>query len=153
MTKIRLRPYHPTYIVANFGAGGAPETSRARKGFDGVNDKIKANPCAAEIEIVQCHDDVCEGCTRIFEQESGSVWGERKSCSSAEDPEIVASVNRINARMLKLFGLNFGDRIMLVELAEILSRKLPDIDDDLLGGTQRNEDYHKGLGKLLSYQQ
>ena len=74
MPRIRLRPYHPTYIVAHYG-GGVPEDSRARPGFEAIQRKIRESPLEEiEIEIVRDHDDACEGCRYRREKAGGSVW-------------------------------------------------------------------------------
>ncbi|MBN1670233.1 MAG: hypothetical protein JXR37_04330 [Kiritimatiellae bacterium] len=150
MRRIRLRPYHPTYVVAYYG-DGVPAGGRARAGFEAVQRRIRETPLdEIEIEIVREHDDVCAGC--IFRRESagGSLWGQRHTCTSAEDPKIIAEVERVNEKMFRLLGLGYGSVIGLRELVSLLREKLPVIDDDMLGGRPMQESYEKGLAALAT---
>ena len=148
MVRIRLRPYHPTYVVAHYG-GSVPEGSRARGAFEEIQRKLRENPVhEIEIEIVQEHDDACAGCKFRKEAEGGSVWGERHTCTSAEDPEIVAAVNRTNDKVFGLLGLRYGSVIKLPELVRLLAERIPVLDDGMLGGMALQEAYEKGLRAL-----
>ena len=150
MTRIRLRPYHPTYIVAHYG-GGVPETSRARSGFEAIQRKIRNAPLdEIEIEIVREHDEACEGCIFRRETEAGSVWGERHSCTSAEDPQIVTEVQRVSDKVFHLLGVEYGSVIKLPELVSRLNQKIPVLDDNMLGGPGMQDAYDKGLAALGS---
>ncbi len=84
------------------------------------------------------------------EDEKGSVWGERHSCPSSNNPDTVTSVNATNARVLRDLGLQFGSVVKWSELVELLRDRIPVLDDNMLGGANRQEDYEKGLASLLS---
>ncbi|HNQ34967.1 MAG TPA: hypothetical protein PKN80_02765 [bacterium] len=148
--RIRLRPYHPTFIVAHYG-GGIPQESRARAGFESIQRKIRENPLEEiEIEIVRGHDDACESCKFRRESETGSIWGKRHTCTSAEDPHMVAEVERINNKVFGLLGLDYGSVVNLGTLVFRLSEKIPVLDDNMLGGLDKQEAYRKGLAELLA---
>ena len=148
MRRIRLRPYHPTYIVAHYG-GGVPEGSRARSGFEAIQRKIRETPLH-EIEIVREHDEACEGCIYRRETGTGSIWGQRHSCTSAEDPEIVAKVEKVNGKVFRVLGLGYGSVIKLRELVTRLSENIPVLDDNMLGGSTMQASYENGLVALMA---
>jgi len=148
LKRIRLRPYHPTYIVAHYG-GGVSEESRARVGFEAIQRTIRDTPLAEiEVEIVREHDDACEGCIFRWETEEGSIWGSRHSCTSAEDPQIIARVDRTSAKVFRLLGVDYGSVIPFRELVSRLREKIPALDDKTLGGPGLQESYEKGLAAL-----
>ena len=148
MVRIRLRPYHPTFIVSHYG-GSVPEGSRARAAFEAIRTKLRENQVdEIEIEIVEEHDDACAGCKFRREVEGGSVWGERHTCTSAEDPKMVDAVNRTNAKVFQLLGLHYGSVIPLPELVRRLTENIPVLDDGMLGGMQFQAAYEKGLREL-----
>ena len=148
MVRIRLRPYHPTYVIAHYGSS-VPEGSRARGTFEEIQRKLRENPLhEIEIELVQEHDDACAGCKFRREAEGGSVWGERHTCVSAEDPQVVAAVNRTNEKVFRLLGLGYGSVIRLPELVRLLADRIPVLDDGMLGGMSFQEAYQKGLEAL-----
>jgi len=66
---IRLRPYHPTYVVGYFGQGYHPESYNSQ-GFNEVIEKIRSYP-DLEVEIVEGFDDICLRCERRVEDEKG----------------------------------------------------------------------------------
>ena len=147
--RIRLRPYHPTWITAFLGAGGMKEGYNKR-GFDYVLDQIRREP-NLEVEFVECHDDVCERCDRRVESERGCVWGKRHTCTSAENPKVVASVQTANRQVLQLLGLKFGSVIRLQDLAKLLAERLPDLGKSgigEIGGPTYQEHYRRGLAEL-----
>ena len=141
--RIRLRPYHPTYVVGYFGQGYHPKSYNSQ-GFNDVIGKIKLHQ-DIEVEIVEGFDDICLKCERRVEDEKGSVWGERHSCSSSKDPSIVKRVDAANRRVLQDLGLQFGSVIKLRELVKLLRQRIPVLDDDMIGGPQFQEKYEKGL--------
>jgi hypothetical protein len=143
-----LRPYHPTYIVAHYG-GGVPESSRARPGFEGIQRKIRECPLR-EIEIVREHDEACEGCRYRTEKAGGSVWAARHTCISAEDPDIVAEVERISSMVFGLLNIGYGSVIRLNDLVCRLREKIPALDYRMLGGPRLREAYEKGLAALAA---
>ena len=61
MTRIRLRPYHPTYVIAYYG-DDSPADGFARIGFNEIVEKMREDPDDIEIELVQEYDDVCMKC-------------------------------------------------------------------------------------------
>ncbi|MCK4244523.1 MAG: DUF1284 domain-containing protein, partial [Candidatus Omnitrophica bacterium] len=103
--RIRLRPYHPTYVIGYFGQGYYPKSYNSQ-GFNEVIEKIKSDP-NVEVELVEEYDDICMKCERLVEDKKGSVWGKRHSCSSAKNPSVVEGVNRANKRVLRSLGLQF----------------------------------------------
>lgn len=140
---IKLRPYHPTYVVVYFGMG------RKNDGFnkDGFNDvirRIRENP-DIEVELVEEYDDICRKCDRRKEDEKGSIWGKRHTCPSAQDKDVVNGVNVANKRVLEDLGLEFGSVIKLRDLVRRLAKKIPILDDDMIGGPEFQEAYEKGL--------
>lgn len=141
--RIRLRPYHPTYVVGYFGMGYHPKSYNS-DGFNDVIEKIKSDP-DLEVEIVEEFDDICLKCERRVEDEKGSVWGERHRCPSSNDPRIVERVNAANRRVLQALGLPFGSVIRLRELVELLRERIPVLDDDMIGGPPFQEKYEQGL--------
>jgi len=149
---IRLRPYHPTYVVAYFGEGGS------KRGFNrvGMNRVIKAiqdNP-DVEIEFVECYDDICLGCERIKPSPTGSVWGRKQTCPSAENPVVVKEVTEANRQVLDLLGLQFGAIISLKELVPLVRDRLPDIGKSgikQIGGAGIQERYEKGLKAISAH--
>ena len=151
VTRIRLRPYHPTYVVGFFGLGGMDEGNN-RRGFNYVIEAIRGNP-DIEVEIVECYDDICVRCDSLVEDENGSVWGERHTCPSARNPRVVESVTTANAQLLDTFGLQFGSVIPLRELVGLLGERIPDIGKSgigEIGGAAFQEKYAAGLVAISS---
>jgi len=144
--RIRLRPYHPTYVVGYFGQGYHPKSYNSQ-GFNEVIEKIKSDP-NVEVEFVEEYDDICMKCERLVEDEKGSVWGAKHSCSSANDPSIVDKVNAANRRVLQTLDLQFGSVVKLRNLVKLLSEKIPILDDEMIGGPKFQEKYEKGLLSL-----
>jgi len=162
--RIRLRPYHPACVVQCFGCLDlsledwrkaiwgtqlATYTEKAynEDGFSYVMDQIKSNPRAIEIELVEAYDDICVRCVRREPDEKGSVWGEKHSCSSSRDPNIVQNVARMNAEILEKLGLRFGSVIDLQELVKLMSEKMPTV-----ASSEGQKYYEKGLAVLSSLQ-
>lgn len=141
--RIRLRLYHPTYVIGYFGQGYHPKSYNSQ-GFNEVIEKIKSDP-NIEIELVEEYDDICMKCKRLVEDENGSVWGKRHSCSSSKNPSVVEGVNKVNKRVLRALGLKFGSVVKLRDLVKLLSEKIPILDDDMIGGQKFQEKYDKGL--------
>ncbi|MCD4825109.1 MAG: DUF1284 domain-containing protein [Phycisphaerae bacterium] len=144
--RIRLRPYHPTYVIGFYGAGGMEEGFN-RIGFNEVVGKIQDNP-NIEVELVEQFDDICVKCERLVEDENGSIWGKQHTCPSAQSDEIVGKVTATNKRILQDLGLQFGSVIKLRDLVKLLSEKLPTLDDEMLGAPEFQEKYAKGLAAL-----
>ena len=128
-----------------------PAGSRARSAFEAIQHKIRETPFAdIEIEIVREHDDACEGCKYRRESEGGSVWGARHTCISAEDPAVVAEVDRVSAKVFGLLRIEYGSVVSFRDLVGRLSEKIPALDDRMLGGAALQEAYKKGLAALLA---
>lgn len=141
--RIRLRPYHPTYVVGFFGMGGMKEGFN-RDGFNEVLARIRDHP-DLDVEFVEGYDDVCDGCERRAADEDGSIWGTEYTCPSAQDPDVVAGVKRANERVLNALGLRFGSVIAWRDLVQQLAEKIPVLDDPMIGGPGFQENYEKGL--------
>ena len=124
--RIRLRPYHPTYVISFIG-GGYEVTGPK---WANVMEKVKNDP-DIEIELVEEHDDVCLDCHRRMKNETGCVWSTDHTCVSAERPDIVEGVKRANARFLKDLELELGSVIRLKDLAKKLREKIPVLDDQV----------------------
>ncbi|MDD5483501.1 MAG: DUF1284 domain-containing protein [Kiritimatiellae bacterium] len=147
---IRLRPYHPTYVIAFFGEGGHKEGYN-RAGFNRVIASIQNNPDIA-VEFVECYDDICLFCEKLQPCPAGSAWGRDKTCSSAQNPGVVSEVTEANRQILNLLGLQFGAIIPLKELVPLMRERLPDIGRSgikQIGGAGLQEKYVKGL-KIIS---
>jgi len=148
-TPIRLRPYHPTYVIGFFGAGGMKEGYN-RHGFNYVIEQIKANP-NIKIEFVEEYDDICKRCENLKPSEKGSVWGKQHTCSSAENPVVVEKVKKANEQILKLLGLKIGSLVAFKDLVLLMRARLPDIGKsgiDMIGGAEFQEKYEKGLATV-----
>jgi len=149
MQRIRLRPYHPTYVVAYYG-DGTLNTGRARAGFESIMGKLEGGPLEEiEVELVREHDDACAGCVRRWEAAAGSVWGQKHSCESAEDPAIVEAVDKVNEKVFGLLNLRYGSVNALPALAALLRERIPVLDDPMLGGPPLQAGYEKGLARIL----
>ena len=144
--RVRLRPYHPTYVVAYFSLGRMGEGYN-KDGFNDVLAKIRQDP-DIEVELVEEYDDICRKCDQLVEDENGSVWGARHTCPSAEDGGIVKRVNAANRRVLADLGLAFGSVVRLETLVTLLAERIPILDDGMIGGNRFQEAYEKGLAAL-----
>ena len=149
---IRLRPYHPTYVIAYFGEGGS-KAGYTRVGMNRVIQAIQKNP-DVEVEFVECYDDICQHCERLKPSSTGSVWGRRHTCRSAEDPVVVKEVTEANRQVLNLLGLQFGAIISLKELVPLMRDGLPDIGKSgikQIGGSAIQARYEKGLKAISAH--
>jgi hypothetical protein len=143
--RIRLRPYHPTFVVAYFGMGGKTEGYN-KDGFNDIINKIRRNH-DIKVELVEEHDDICKKCDKLVENEKGSIWGKRHTCSSAQDESIVNEVNEVNELVFRATGLQFGSVVKMRELVKLLQKNIP-ILDNIKQGTKYQESYEKGLTLL-----
>ena len=141
--RMRLRPYHPTWLIGYFGLGGHPQSYNSR-GFNELIERIRSNP-EIEVEFIEEFDDICAKCERLEEDESGSVWGAKHSCQSSRSADVVRAVQRANKRVLDALDLGFGSVVALRDLVALLSRRLPVLDDAEIGGAGFQEEYEKGL--------
>ena len=149
---IRLRPYHPTWVIAFFAEGGL-NNGNNRIGFNRVIQAINDNP-DIEVEFVGCYDDICIHCESLHASSIDSVWGRRQTCSSAENPVVVAEVTEANRQILNLLGLQFGAIISLKELVPLMRDRLPDIDKSgikQIGGAGLQGKYEKGLQTISAH--
>jgi hypothetical protein len=147
--RIRLRPYHPTWIIAFFGLGGMKEGYNKR-GFDYVMDAIRRDP-DIEVEFVECHDDICERCDRRVPDEKGCVWGKHHTCSSAQEPQTVESVHKANRQVLELLGLTFGSVLRFRDIVNLLAERLSDLGKSgigEIGGPSYQAQYERGMAVL-----
>ena len=145
--RVRLRPYHPTYVVM-YAFSGGKATGKNKDGFNAVLDKVMKDP-QTEVELVAEYDDICRGCVDRQEHPGGSVWGLGHACRSSENPDVVDGVNAANALVLGRLGLRFGSVVKWRDLVRMLAEKLPVLEHDFIGGAGRQEDYTKGLLFLL----
>ena len=145
--RIRLRPYHPTYVVGYFGAGGKTEGYN-KHGFNDVIARIKKDP-DIEVELTEQVDDICAKCERRFRDRKGSIWGPDFNCPSAEDPQIIRGVNEANKLVLDALGLQFGSVVRFRGIVRLLAERIPILDHDFIGGTVFQDRYEKGLTLLL----
>lgn len=149
---LRLRPYHPTWVIAFFGEGGLNEGYN-RLGFNLALQAIQKNP-DIEIEFVECYDDICRHCERLKSSPTSSAWGHRQTCTSAEDQVTVKEVTEANRQVLNLLGLQFGAIISLKELVPLMCAQLPDIGQSgikQIGGAGLQEKYEKGLKTISAH--
>jgi len=147
--RIRLRPYHPTWVVAFFGAGG-PQAGHNRRGFEYVMDAIRRDP-DVEIELVEDYDDICERCDWCLESKEGSVWGKGHTCRTAQNPVSVESVQTANRQVLERLGLHSGSVIRFRDLVELLAERIPDLGQSgiaEIGSPKRQDQYAKGIAVL-----
>ena len=144
--RIHLRPYHPTYIVGYYGMGGHPESYNS-VGFNEVIEKIKSDP-EIEVEFVEEFDDICLKCTRLVEDENGSVWGPAHSCHSSGNAELVQTLRAVNECVLAALGLEYGSVIKLKDLVGLLRERIPLLFHKQIGGTAFQEEYVHGLVEI-----
>ena len=144
--RIRLRPYHPSWVIGWLGVGGM-EGGYNKRGFDYVMDRIRKSP-DVEVELVEGFDDICLRCDRLTPDDRGSVWGEGHTCTSAQDPAVVAAVRATNGKVLEALELDFGSVVRFRRLASLLRERVPDLGAPGLeeaGGGEFHDQYRKGL--------
>lgn len=144
--RIRLRPYHPTYVVGYYGMGGHPESYNS-VGFNEVIEKIKTDP-EIEVELVGGFDDICLKCSRIVADETGSVWGPNHRCPNTDKPDVVELIRQVNRRVLETLGLEYGSVIKLKDMVDLLRERIPLLFHDLIGGAGFQEKYAQGLNEI-----
>jgi len=147
--RIKLRPYHPTWLVGYFGMGGHPPSFNS-VGFNDIIEKIKSDP-EIEVEFVEGYDDICGKCSRLQEDAAGSIWGKRHKCTSSENPETVESVRRANQRFFEALGLSFGSVVKLKDLVAMMRERLPVLDEQELGGPGFQKQYEHGLTVIAQF--
>jgi len=144
--RIKLRPYHPTWVIAFFGMGQMDEGFNS-KGFNDVIDRIRRCP-DIEVEFVEGYDDICNRCDRLVEDEKGSLWGPKHTCPSAQNKDVIKGVIAANKRVLQDMGVQFGSVVRMKDLVKLLSERIPILDDEMLGGAEFQKKYEKGLSAL-----
>ena len=143
---IHLRPYHPTYIVGYYGMGGHPPSFNS-KGYNEIIEKINSDP-EIEVEFVEEFDDICLKCTRLVEDENGSVWGPAHSCHSSGNAELVQTLRAVNECVLAALGLKYGSVIKLKDLVGLLRERIPLLFHEQIGGAGFQEKYERGLSEI-----
>lgn len=137
-----LRPYHPPYVVAYYGARNERKTVK----WDPLLARIE-NEQNLKIRIIESYDDACAGCTALRPERLGSVWGIAHTCTSAQKPETVIQVTKTNRRILNELGLDFGSEILFRDLVPLLARNVPVLYEGI-GGPDNQALYEKGLRDL-----
>jgi hypothetical protein len=138
---IRLRAYHPTYMVCYFGCQDIASPDHNKEGFESVYNKLRKNP-ETTIELIEEFDDICLGCKKLKPDSQGSVWGDQHSCTSSANERVVATVKASSQRILKILDLDYGSRKSWKDLVELLNERLPELGDTALGD---QVNYEKGL--------
>ncbi|MDD2711021.1 MAG: DUF1284 domain-containing protein [Verrucomicrobiae bacterium] len=149
--KIKLRPYHPTWVLCYFADQSIAKEDHNKKGFDFVIKTLCEHP-GAEIELVREFDDVCSRCAKLKPNPAGSVWGDGRSCASSDNPKTVRQVHESNDWTLSTLGLKYGSTIKWMELVRLLKEKMPEIRDPMIGGPDNQGRYEKGLALCLKSQ-
>lgn len=138
-----LRPYHPTYLVCYY----------ARR--KDIASSLKWDPLIARVEkepnlivrIVECFDDACAGCHKLYPDPLGSIWGVGYNCESAKNEKAISMVTEGNKRILGELDLFFGSQIPMKDLVILLEKKVP-VLYDIIGGAENQPYYEKGLRDL-----
>ena len=137
-----LRAYHPPYLVTYYGARNERKTVK----WDPLVARVENEPDLV-ICIIEAYDDACVGCAHLTPDPLGSVWGAGYTCSSAQNPDTVASVTLTNRRILGELGLYFGSEIKFRDIVPLLEKNVPVLYDGI-GGSDNQEMYEKGLRDL-----
>jgi len=143
---IRLRPYHPGYLVAYLGLGDAGQPRPAMQ--YGLSLLGACRP-DTDIVLVQEYDDVCMHCEKIEADAQGSVWGRAHSCPSSRDPQVVAEVHRENDVILEALGCSYGAALPAEDLFTRLAERLPDLAHlPMQGSDTIQKNYATGMEEL-----
>lgn len=144
--RIRLRPYHPGYVLAYLGLG---EAGHPRPAMQYGLQLLRCCRPATEVELVRDYDDVCLQCERLEPDPKGSVWGSGHSCPSSRDAEVVAEVHRENGCILEALGSAYGAVFRADALFTLLAERLPQLAHlPMQGSAVIQENYRAGLEKL-----
>ena len=147
--RMKLRPYHPPYILGYLGLW--PD-AKMRPAMQYGVERVRVGGPDLEIELVEEYDDICLHCLDLEEDPAGSVWGEGKACKSSRNPEVVRSVTEENAAILKATGLKFGAVLKASALFPLVAEKLPELRNYPQSGTAMIQDnYRAGLAFLGEY--
>ena len=144
--RIRLRPYHPTYIIGYYGMGGHPPSFNSI-GYNEILEKIKSDP-DIEVEFVEEFDDICLKCTRLVADKAGSVWGRHHRCHSSDNAELVATLAAVNRQVLDRLDLDYGSVIKLKDLSGLLRERIPILFHEQIGGAGFQKEYEHGLAEI-----
>ena len=146
--RIRLRPYHPGYLLAYVALG---EAARPRPAMQYGLSLLRSTQPDTEVELVQEYDDICLHCERLELDPRGSVWGPERSCPSSRDPKVVAEVHRENDDILKALRGSYGAVFTAEKLFTLLAEKLPQLAHlPMTGSATIQDNYQAGLDMLLA---
>ena len=141
--RMRLRPYHPGYLLAYLALGTAGHPRPAMQ--YGLSLLRSCRP-DTEVELVQEYDDVCLHCERLETDPQGSVWGPGYSCPSSRAPRIVAEVHRENDVILEALGCTYGAVFRAEVLFALLAERLLGLAHlPMQGSAVIQENYRAGL--------
>jgi len=144
--RIRLRPYHPGYLLAYLALGEAGHPRPAMQ--YGVRLLRSCRP-DTQVELVREYDDICLHCERLETDPEGSVWGSGHSCPSSRDAEVVAEVHRENDAILTALDSAYGAAFRADALFPLLAERLGELAHlPMQGSAVIQENYRAGLEKL-----
>ncbi len=144
--RIRLRPYHPGYLLAYLALG---EAGQPRPAMQYGLELMRSVQPDTEVELVQEYDDICLHCEKLEPDPKGSVWGPGHTCSSSRDPEVVASVHRENDDVLRALDCSYGTVFAAETLFTILAQRLPELTHlPMQGSATIQDNYRVGLKAL-----
>lgn len=147
---VKLRAYHPTYMVCFFGNQNIASEDHNKNGFSYVYEILKKEPNTI-VELVKEFDDICTQCKKLEKDDEGSVWGTNMSCTSSRDEEVVREVHTSSIKVLEALGLSYGSRISWRKLVKLLSERIPHLNDPMIGGPGNQGNYEAGF-KVLGIQ-
>jgi hypothetical protein len=141
-----LRPYHPTYLVCYYARRSEKLDAASSRKWSPLVARLNNEP-DLKIYIVDCFDDACAGCYKLYPDPLGCMWGVGYSCSSAKNPKMVSKVIKGNKRILSELGLSIGSQILMKDLVVLLQNKVPTLYG-IIGGRANQTHYEKGLKEL-----
>ena len=141
-----LRPYHPTYIVCYYARRFEKKDIATSLKWDPLIARVEKEPNLV-IRIVECFDDACAGCHKLYSDPLGCIWGVGYNCKSVKDEKIISMVTEGNKRILGELGLFFGSQITMKNLVILLEEKVP-VLYEIIGGAENQGYYEKGLKDL-----
>ncbi len=146
LERIRLRPYHPGYLLAYLALG---ETGDPRPAMQYGLRLLRSCRPDTEAELVQEYDDVCLHCERLETDPQGSVWGPGYSCPSSRSTGIVAEVHRENDVILEALNCTYGAVFRAEVLFALFADRLPGLAHlPMQGSAVIQENYRAGLARL-----
>ena len=144
---VKLRAYHPTYLVCFFGNQSIASENHNKSGFTYVYEILKKEPNTI-VELVKEFDDICTRCKKSEKDEKGSVWSTDMSCTSSRNEEVVRKLHASSIKVLETLGLNYGSRISWKDLVKLLSERIPRLNDPMIGGRENQGNYEAGFKVL-----